>query len=130
MLSTLPTDDDHPYRTGAGTPNLVENDATDLVVIGENPPDLDGIYLRNTENPLHDALGRYHPFDGDGMVHALHFHDGRADYRNRFVRTLAFEEELEAGRGLWAGVVDNPAKSLGTVGSARARPGTKDASST
>ena len=29
---------------------------------------IDGIYVRNTENPVHDAIGRYHPFDGDGML--------------------------------------------------------------
>ena len=31
--------------------------------------------------------GRYHPFDGDGMLHAMSFQDGQASYRNRFVRT-------------------------------------------
>ena len=120
--STLPEDDAHPYRTGAWRPQTTEYDVTGLEVIGDLPDELNGVYLRNTENPLHDALGRYHPFDGDAMVHALHLHDGRADYRNRFVRTKAFEEELRCGHGLWAGVTDNPARSLGTVGGARARP--------
>ncbi len=54
-VSTLPADDDHPYRTGAWRPNFVEYDATDLDVIGEIPADLDGVYLRNTENPVHDV---------------------------------------------------------------------------
>lgn len=87
FTSTLPDGDTHPYRTGPWRPQHTEYDATDLKVIGTLPDDLNGVYLRNTENPLHEALGRYHPFDGDGMVHAVHFHDGRADYRNRFVRT-------------------------------------------
>lgn len=128
FATTLPADDDHPYRTGPWRPQTTEHDVAGLKVIGTLPDDLNGVYLRNTENPLHDSLGRYHPFDGDGMVHALHFHDGRADYRNRFVRTKAFEAELEAGGPLWAGVTENPAKSLREGWGARAK--TKDASST
>jgi carotenoid cleavage dioxygenase len=128
LVTSLPADDTHPYRTGAWRPQTTEWDVTGCKVIGELPDDLNGVYLRNTENPLHDSLGRYHPFDGDAMVHALHFHDGRADYRNRFVRTKAFEAEQEAGRSLWAGVTENPAKSEREGWGARAR--TKDASST
>lgn len=128
FTSTVPADDGHPYRTGPWRPQSTEFDVTGLKVIGTLPDDLQGVYLRNTENPLHDSLGRYHPFDGDGMVHALHFHDGRADYRNRFVRTKAFEAELEAGEPLWAGVTENPAKSRRAGWGARA--GSKDASST
>ncbi len=128
LVSTLPADDTHPYRTGAWRPQTTEYDALDLKVIGKLPDDLNGVYLRNTENPLHDSLGRYHPFDGDGMVHALHLHDGRADYRNRFVRTKGFEAELEAGEPLWAGVTENPDRSLRPGWGARR--GSKDASST
>ena len=45
----------------------------------------------------------YHPFDGDGMVHIVGFRDGKAFYRNRFVRTDGFLAEQEAGEPLWAG---------------------------
>ena len=48
------------------------------------------MYVRNGSNPRHEPKGRYHWFDGDGMLHALHFEDGRAHYRNRWVRTEAF----------------------------------------
>ena len=90
-LVTLPADDDHPYRTGAWQPNLAEWDATDLdVVEGEIPDDLEGVYLRNTENPVHPSIGMYHPFDGDGMVHQLHLANGTASYRNRFIRTAGW----------------------------------------
>ena len=40
-------------------------------VVGELPDDLYGVYLRNTENPLHPAIVRYHPFDGDAMIAAF-----------------------------------------------------------
>jgi carotenoid cleavage dioxygenase-like enzyme len=106
-LSTLPEDDDHPYRTGPWRPQTTEWDADDLTVVdGEIPDDLDGIYLRNTENPLHPALKFYHPFDGDGMIHVVGFRDGKAFYRNRFVRTEGFLAENEAGGPLWPGLAE------------------------
>ena len=52
FLSTLPEDDDHPYRTGPWRPQTTEWDADDLTAVeGEIPSDLDGVYLRNTETP-------------------------------------------------------------------------------
>lgn len=118
----------HPYLNGAWAPNFTEVDATELEVIGTIPADLNGIYLRNTENPVHDAIGVYHPFDGDGMVHAMTFRNGSASYRNRFVQTAGFLAEQEAGRSLWTGIAGNPAKSEREGWGARGRM--KDASST
>ena len=127
--SRLPADDDHPYRTGAWRPNRVEYDADDLDVIeGAIPAELDGVYLRNTENPVLPSLGRYHPFDGDGMLHAVRFGGGRASYRNRMVRTAGLAAELEAGEPLWAGIIEPPASSRRDGWGARGRM--KDASST
>jgi len=125
----LPPDDDHPYRTGAWKPTFVEYDADELDVIeGRIPADLDGIYLRNTENPVMPAIGRYHPFDGDGMIHAIRFAGGRASYRNRFVRTKGLAAELAAGEPLWAGIIEPPASAKRDGWGARGRM--KDASST
>ncbi len=102
---------DHPYIRGAWTPSYNEYDATDLEVIGAIPDDIDGVYVRNTENQIHDPIGRYHPFDGDGMIHTMSFKNGKAEYRNRFVRTKGFEAEREAGKSLWAGLMEPPHKS-------------------
>jgi len=119
---------DHPYMNGDWSPNYDEYNATKMEVIGEIPSDVDGVYFRNTENPVHDPIGRYHPFEGDGMIHMMHLEDGRAEYRNRFVRTKAFIAEQEAGCSLWAGLMEHPSRST--------RPGwgahehLKDASST
>lgn len=104
-------ENDHPYMNGAWTPIHEEVNATDLEVIGEIPTDIDGVYIRNTENPVHHPLGRYHPFEGDGMLHMMHFKDGKAEYRNRFVRTNGFEAEREAGEALWAGWIAYPVQS-------------------
>ena len=102
------TPGDHPYLQGAWTPLLEEVNATDLPVIaGRIPDDIDGLYLRNTQNPVYQSLGRYHPFDGDGMVHMISFKDGQASYRNRFVQTKGLSAEQEAGKRLWAGLMEN-----------------------
>jgi len=99
-----------------------------MTIIGTIPPDIDGIYVRNTENPVHDPIGRYHPFDGDGMIHAISFQNGIATYRNRFVRTKGFLAEQEAGRALWAGLMENP--KLSERPGWGAHEGLKDSSST
>ncbi len=127
--STLPVDDTHPYRTGAWRPMVNEWNAEPEVVHGEIPTDLDGMYLRNTENPLHPAITAYHPFDGDGMVHLIEFRDGRAAYRNRFIRTDGLEAEADSDVQLWSGFIEMPADAHRTDGwGIRGRM--KDASST
>lgn len=98
----------NPYLHPPYAPIHDEIEAGPLEVIGEVPADLDGVYLRNGPNPRFEPQGRYHWFDGDGMVHALRFHDGTASYRNRWVRTRAFELEGDAGRGLFTGVMEHP----------------------
>ena len=127
--SGLPSDDDHPYRSGAWRPQQTEYDAWDLDVVSEIPDDLVGVYLRNTENPLLPPVQRYHPFDGDGMLHSISFADGEARYHNRFVRTDGFVAERQAGESLWAGIAENPKLAKSDRGWG-VRPGMKDASST
>jgi carotenoid cleavage dioxygenase-like enzyme len=129
FASGLPAGDTHPYRTGAWRPQHVEYDAWDLKVAGEIPRDLNGVYLRNTENPLLPSIQTYHPFDGDGMLHSISFEDGTASYRNRFVRTEGFMAEREAGESLWAGLAERPGLAKRDDGWG-ARTQMKDASST
>lgn len=126
--SNLPADDSHPYRSGAWQPNHREYNAADLEVEGEIPSALRGVYLRNTENPLHEAIGRYHPFDGDGMLHSMVFENGRVQYRNRFVATDGLTAEADTGRPLWAGLMERPERSERPGWGART--GLKDSSST
>ncbi|RDI67849.1 carotenoid oxygenase family protein [Nocardia pseudobrasiliensis] len=97
----------NPYLEGMYAPQPDEITATDLPVLaGELPADLDGVYVRNGPNPQFSPLGRYHWFDGDGMLHAVHFENGRATYRNRYIRTGEFEAERAAGAALWRGVIE------------------------
>jgi len=103
----LSPDNDHPFLNGPFRPNLDEYvaDTDSMTVIGEIPKDLAGVYVRNTHNQVHESIGMYHPFDGDGMLHAMHFQDGKATYRNRFVETTGFLAEQGAGRSLWPGLL-------------------------
>jgi all-trans-8'-apo-beta-carotenal 15,15'-oxygenase len=72
---------------------------------GEIPAELQGTLYRNGPGLL-DIQGQrlHHPFDGDGMISAIKFVDGRAHYRNRFVRTQGYLEEQKAGKILYRGV--------------------------
>lgn len=102
----------NPYLEGAYAPVHDELEVDDLPVLeGQIPEDLSGVYVRNGPNPQHEPEGRYHWFDGDGMVHAVQFRDGRASYRNRWVRTGGFEREREAGHALWRGIIEPTAEN-------------------
>lgn len=74
-------------------------------VEGQIPVELNGTLFRNGPGLL-DINGQriHHPFDGDGMISAFSFSQGRAYFRNRYVRTQAFVEEQQAGRILYRGV--------------------------
>jgi carotenoid cleavage dioxygenase len=99
---------DHPYLSGHHEPVRFEATAPDLIVDGDLPRDLVGIFYRNGPEPLYPTReGAYHWFDGDGMVYAFHFEQGRVSMRSRWVRTEKFELEQAAGRRLF-GLFGNP----------------------
>ena len=93
-------------ETKAARTNLapipMECDAPHLKVTGELPRELNGTLYRNGPNPQFDAPGA-HWFVGDGMLHAFHLENGRASYRNRWVRTPKWLAEHDAGRALFGG---------------------------
>ena len=97
---------DNPFLQGNFAPVFDERDDVDLPVTGRIPEALCGHYLRNGSNPIVPPLGAYHWFDGDGMIHAVSLRDGRAGYRNRWVRTVGFELERAAGRALYGGLAN------------------------
>ena len=77
----------NPFLRGNCAPVKKELTVDNLAVIGRIPENLAGIYLRNGPNPQFPPLGRYHWFDGDGMIHGIHIAHGKASYANRYVRT-------------------------------------------
>ena len=104
----MPTTQANPYLDGNFAPVRQEITAQTLQVIGELPPDLSGMFLRNGPNPQYSPLGQYHWFDGDGMLHGVRIHNGRAEYRNRYVRTKGWRIEHEAGKAIWSGILEPP----------------------
>ena len=103
----------NPYLQGAYAPIKEEITATELKVKGEIPRDFAGAYYRNGPNPYADPAGMHHWFDGDGMLHAIHFEDGKAEYRNRYVRSVDFDAE-RASR-LEKGGIFEPATNDGST---------------
>ncbi|MEG5041557.1 MULTISPECIES: carotenoid oxygenase family protein [unclassified Microcoleus] len=72
---------------------------------GEIPAGLQGTFFRNGPGLLEVNGQRiHHPFDGDGMICAIAISEGRAHFRNRFVRTEGYLAEQEAGKILHRGV--------------------------
>ena len=71
---------------------------------GVIPRNLQGTLFRNGAG-LFEVNGQKigHPFDGDGMVCAITFNQGRAHFRNRYVRTEGYVREQEAGKILYRG---------------------------
>jgi carotenoid cleavage dioxygenase len=96
---------DNPYLHGIYAPVTAETTAHDLEVEGELPRDLYGAYVRNGPNPVFAPPNVYHWFDGDGMVHAVYFEDGRASYRSRWIETEGLAHERNLGRALWPGIM-------------------------
>ena len=73
-------------------------------VEGAVPTDLHGTFFRN--GPGRQRIGNQqygHWFDGDGMLCAFNFIDGRAHFRNRYVRTPKYVDETAAQKILYRG---------------------------
>jgi carotenoid cleavage dioxygenase-like enzyme len=103
----------NPYLDGNFAPVDKEITTDSLKVIGEIPPDLSGMFVRNGPNPQWTPIGQYHWFDGDGMLHGVRIRNGKATYRNRYVQTKGWKIEQEAGKAVWSGMLepsqqDNP----------------------
>ncbi len=97
----------NPYLEGPFAPIDTEITA-ECEVIGDLPADLSGVYVRNGSNPKYPPPGRYHWFDGDGMVHAVHFENGKAVYRNRYIATEVLAAETAVGEAVWSGINERP----------------------
>ncbi|NJK39841.1 MAG: carotenoid oxygenase family protein [Oscillatoriales cyanobacterium RM2_1_1] len=100
VLSYDPKDWQQGYRS---QPNEYDYWIEDID--GEIPMALEGTLFKNGPGLL-EIGGQpiHHPFDGDGMVSAIQFTQGRAHYRNRYVRTQGYLAEQQAGKILHRGV--------------------------
>ena len=89
----------NPYLQGFFAPVSDEVTVLSPKVIGEIPRDLHGAYVRNGPNPTHMPTDLHHWFDGDGMLHAVYFENGKAEYRNRYIRSQDHLADLNGGCG-------------------------------
>ena len=82
-----------------------EDDYEITEIEGQIPAELSGTLFRNGPGLL-DIAGTpiHHPFDGDGMIAAFTFQDGKAHFRNRFVQTEAYQQEQAQQKILYRGV--------------------------
>ena len=92
---------DHPQLRGNFAPLRMECDLDDVIIEGEIPADLNGTYYRNGPDPQFPPRGEHHWFAGDGMIHMFRIDCGRVTYRNRWVRTVKWRKEREAGAALF-----------------------------
>jgi carotenoid cleavage dioxygenase len=87
-------DEDHPFLTGIHAPMTAELTLEDLKITGTIPSELSGRYVRIGPNPFKPDPRGHHWFLGDGMVHGIRLHGGKAEwYRNRYVRSLVLEAQ-------------------------------------
>ncbi|MEZ5177838.1 MAG: carotenoid oxygenase family protein [Acidimicrobiales bacterium] len=100
------TNQEHqPDLEGNLFPVSEEVDDVALEVTGHLPAGLRGA-SRNGPNPAFQPIGRYHMFDGDGMLHAVTFADDGASYRNRWIRSRGLEAEARLGHAVYPGLGD------------------------
>ncbi len=129
--STLPDDDDHPYRTGPWRPQPSSGTPTTSTPSrARSPHDLDGVYLRNTENPVHPVAEALPPVRR--RRHGAHRRFPRRQGlvpQSIHAHRRASLAEHEAGGPLWPGLAEPRADSPSATRLGRADV-MKDASST
>lgn len=92
-MTTAKKQEELPWHLrGNWAPVRDELTVSDLEVEGEIPRELNGIYIRNGMNPRSGWSD--HWFFGNGMVHGVELADGRASYRNRYVKTPYYEHDM------------------------------------
>ncbi len=92
----MSVDENRWWLTDQYAPTKEEVTSCNLKVTGQIPQDLNGRLFRNGSNPLSGTST--HWFLSIGMIHGVELRDGCATwYRNRYVRSPWYEEEL-AGR--------------------------------
>ncbi|HUO48845.1 MAG TPA: carotenoid oxygenase family protein [Acidimicrobiales bacterium] len=103
---SLTTSADSPFLQGLMAPVFDERDDRDLQVTGQIPAGLRGMFVRNGPNPQFAPKTTYHPFDGDGMLHAVYFEEGQVRYRNRWIESKGLQIERRRGEALYGGLAE------------------------
>lgn len=94
----------NPFLSGNFAPIADESDTDKLIIEGQIPEDLSGVYIRNGSNPQFKPYSYTYPFDGDGMLHAIYLNKGQARYKNRYIVTKQLEVDRRFGMSMYGGV--------------------------
>lgn len=110
---SAPATTEKPFHLqGNFAPVTEEVTGTDLPVEGAIPPELSGLYVRQSANPVTGTSP--HWFMGEGMVHGVRLEAGRAAwYRNRYVKT-PYLENPDVQRISNEGVIDRTVSKANT----------------
>ncbi len=81
------------HLQGNWAPVKKELTISNLEVKGEVPKEINGLYIRNGMNPRSGYSD--HWFFGNGMLHGFNFENGKVSYKNRYVRTPYYENDLD-----------------------------------
>ncbi|MEY4641170.1 MAG: hypothetical protein RLZZ227_1164 [Pseudomonadota bacterium] len=86
---------------GHNEPMRVECDIYDLVVEGEVPAEINGVWYRSVPDPQYPPLhGDDVYISGDGMINAITFENGHVDYKLRYIMTERLKHDRAARRAL------------------------------
>lgn len=99
-------------------PNPVEADGPVTRIEGEIPRALAGTLFRNGPNQQvapEAGAGVLHFFDGDALVQAIRFEDGRAHHVGRYARTQAFLNNEREGAYVQGGLNVGPDRTIADV---------------
>lgn len=82
-------------------PSRVESDVTDLEIEGSLPAAIRGAFYQVSPDPQYPPLlGQDIFFNGDGMISAFFFENGRVSLRRRYVKTERLLAQRREGRSL------------------------------
>src|SRR3990167_8247039 len=83
------------------TPSRVEADVFDLEIEGAVPEAIRGTFYQVSPDPQYPPmLGTDIFFNGDGMVSAFFFENGKVSLRRRYVKTARLLAQRHEGRSL------------------------------
>lgn len=106
----------HFYLTGNFAPSRMEVTCPDADVVGKIPEAIEGTYFAASFNHLYPPKLPYHWFEGDGMMNAFNFQDGRVSWTNRWVRTERYKDMLKAGKSVYTGITSATPDDMSSVG--------------
>ncbi len=111
-MSAGATEETPFHLQGNFAPVQEEVTAFELEVDGALPPELSGLYVRQSANPITGTSP--HWFIGDGMLHGIRIEKGRAVwYRNRYVKT-PYLDDPDVERMSETGQVDRTVSKANT----------------